>query len=250
MAWLIFTGHLMLAAFCGAAVGLERQWRQRQAGLRTNALVAIGAAACVALPALVDKADTSPTRVAAQVVSGIGFLAGGVILKEGASVRGLNTAATLWCSSAIGVLAGSGLPLEAVLLTAFVLAAHLTLRPLARMINRQPIEQSDLETRYQLELTCGESQESTIRPLLIQEIARSQFKLQSLRSVDLLGADKVRLEATFSGDGNTTSEARRLEEITARLAMESSVTAIGWQMLVDDESTPTLESRRATSDEG
>ncbi len=250
MAWLVFAGHLLLAAPCGAAVGLERQWRQRQAGLRTNALVAIGATAYVALPAPVDKTDTSPTRVAAQVVSGIGFLARGVILKEGASVRGLNPAATLWCSSAIGVLAGSSLPLEALLLTRFVLAAHLGLRPLARLINRQPIGEADLETRYQIEMTCSETQESHIRPLLIHEIARSQFKLQSLRSVNLVGSDKVRLEATFSGNGNTASEARRLGDIPARLAMESSVTAIGWEVLVDDESTPTLESRRVTSDEG
>lgn len=242
MTWLMFTWHLALAALCGAIVGLERQWCQRQAGLCTNALVSIGAAAYVALPAMVDKTDTSPTRVAAQVVSGIGFLAGGVILKEGASVRGLNTAATLWCSSAIGVLSGSGLPLEAGLLTIFVLAAHLTLRPLARRINRQPIAQSDLETRYPLELTCGESEEAHIRPLLIQEVARGQFKLQSLRSVDWLGSDKVlRLEAVFTGDGDTASEARRLEDITARFAMESSITAIGWEVLVGDESTPTLE---------
>lgn len=249
MTWLTFTVHLLLAAFCGAAVGLERQWRQRQAGLRTNALVAIGAAAYVALPALVDKTDTSPTRVAAQVVSGIGFLAGGVILKEGASVRGLNTAATLWCSSAIGVLSGSGLPLEALLLTVFVLAAHLALRPLARLINRQPLDQADLETAYRLEVTCGQSDEAHIRPLLIQEIARSRFKLQSLRSVDLLGSDRLRLEATVSGDGQTADETRRLEDITARLAIEAAVTAIGWEALVDDES-PTLESRRVNSDEG
>lgn len=250
MTWMAFAAQLLLAALCGAAVGLERQWRQRQAGLRTNALVAIGSAAYVALPALVDKVDTSPTRVAAQVVSGIGFLAGGVILKEGATVRGLNTAATLWCSSAIGVLAGSGLAPEAILLTAFVVVTHLALRPLARRINRQPIDQADLETRYRLEVTCGEPQEAHIRPLLIQEIARSQFKLQSLRSVDLLGSDKVRLEATISGDGQATEETRRLEEITARLAMEAAVTTIGWETLIDDESTPTLESRRATSDEG
>ncbi|MCS7078731.1 MAG: MgtC/SapB family protein [Chloracidobacterium sp.] len=249
MTWLTFAEQLMLAALCGAVVGLERQWRQRQAGLRTNALVAIGAAAYVALPTLVDKTDTSPTRVAAQVVSGIGFLAGGVILKEGASVRGLNTAATLWCSSAIGVLAGSSLPLEALLLTAFVLAAHLALRPLARRINRQPLDQTDLETAYRLEVTCGQADEAHIRPLLIQEIARSRFKLQSLRSVDLLGSDKLRLEATVSGDGQATDETRRLEDITARLAIEAAVTAIGWEMLVDDES-PTLESRRVGSDEG
>ncbi len=83
-----------MAFVLGAILGLERQWRQRLAGLRTNTLVATGAALFVMLSAL-TPGDSSPTRVAAQVVSGIGFLAGGVILREGTTVRGLNTAATL-----------------------------------------------------------------------------------------------------------------------------------------------------------
>src|SRR2546429_6939010 len=98
----------LAVAFClSAAIGFERQWRNRLAGLRTNTLVALGAASFVVFAALVPG-EGSPTRVAAQVVSGIGFLGAGLIFREGMSVRGLNTAATLWCSAAIGVLAGGG----------------------------------------------------------------------------------------------------------------------------------------------
>src|SRR6516165_4844399 len=97
---------LGVAVSLGAAIGFERQWRNRLAGLRTNALVALGSATFVVFEALMP--DASPTRVAAQVVSGIGFIGAGLIFREGLSVRGLNTAATLWCSAAIGVLAGAG----------------------------------------------------------------------------------------------------------------------------------------------
>lgn len=128
---------LGMATFMGAAIGFERQWRQRMAGLRTNTLVAIGAASFVIFESLFPD-DGSPTRVAAQVVSGIGFLGAGIIFREGLQVTGLNTAATLWCSAAVGLLAGSGHPLHAALATGFIVLINLTLRPLVRIINRQP----------------------------------------------------------------------------------------------------------------
>lgn len=92
--------HLLAAMLLGALIGAERQWRQRMAGLRTNALVATGAAVFI-LSAMSASPD-SPGRIAAQIVSGIGFLGAGVIMRDGMNVRGLNTAATLWCSAGIG----------------------------------------------------------------------------------------------------------------------------------------------------
>ncbi|RZQ64649.1 MgtC/SapB family protein [Amycolatopsis suaedae] len=123
----------------GALIGIERQFRARMAGLRTNALVAAGATLFVVLSAHGFTGDTAdPTRVAAQIVSGVGFLGGGVILREGLTVRGLNTAATLWCSAAVGSLAGAGLYLEAAAGTLVVVAVHLVLRPLGRVVERRP----------------------------------------------------------------------------------------------------------------
>ncbi|RUT66114.1 hypothetical protein CKG00_06690 [Morganella morganii] len=98
--------NLLAALALGALIGAERQWRQRMAGLRTNALVAVGAA--VFILSSVTTSPDSPGRIAAQVVSGIGFLGAGVIMREGMNIRGLNTAATLWCSAGIGVLCGLG----------------------------------------------------------------------------------------------------------------------------------------------
>jgi putative Mg2+ transporter-C (MgtC) family protein len=105
MSWTQFALNLAAAFVLGSLIGAERQWRQRMAGLRTNALVATGAALFVILGM---PTPDNAMRVAAQVVSGIGFLGAGVIMREGLTVRGLNTAATLWCSAAVGTLSGSG----------------------------------------------------------------------------------------------------------------------------------------------
>ena len=106
-------GHTALtlggAFLLGGLIGFERQWRQRLAGLRTNTLVALGAAIFVLFAGLFPG-EASPTLVAAQIVSGIGFMGAGIIFKEGLNVRGLNTAATLWCSAAIGALPGRVIP--------------------------------------------------------------------------------------------------------------------------------------------
>src|SRR5690348_3454172 len=100
---LSFVGNIAAALFMGMAIGLERQYRQHNAGLRTNTLVALGAALFVSLSILMDDTN-SPTRIASYIVSGLGFLGGGVILRDGLNVKGLNTAASLWCSGAVGTL--------------------------------------------------------------------------------------------------------------------------------------------------
>src|SRR5207302_11111904 len=109
-----FAFNLGAAFLMGMAIGVERQFGQHLAGVRTNALVSIGAAMFVSLSRILVQGG-DPTRVAGQVVSGIGFLGGGVILREGLTIRGLNTAATLWCSAAVGSLAGAGLLFEALI---------------------------------------------------------------------------------------------------------------------------------------
>jgi putative Mg2+ transporter-C (MgtC) family protein len=124
----------------GALIGFERQYRARMAGMRTNALVSVGATLFVLLSAhgFGGMADADPTRVAAQIVSGIGFLGAGVILRDGASIRGLNTAATLWCSAAVGALAGAGLYAVAAMGAVTVLAANILLRWAARAVDKVP----------------------------------------------------------------------------------------------------------------
>ena len=135
-----FSARLFLALFLGAAIGVERQWRQRMAGLRTNTLVSLGAAIFVTLAVKIGGDATG--RVASYVVSGIGFLGAGVIMKDGMNVRGLNTAATLWCSAAIGSLSGMGFTTEAVVGTVFILLAHLVLRPVGNKLSTLPLDKA------------------------------------------------------------------------------------------------------------
>ncbi|MEP6965298.1 MAG: MgtC/SapB family protein, partial [Polaromonas sp.] len=130
----------LTAAFVlGGLIGLERQYRQRTAGLRTNVLVALGATIFVDMASTLFGAEGA-VRVVAYVVSGIGFLGAGVIMREEGNVRGLNTAATLWCSAAVGACTGAGLVIEAIMGTLFVLAANTLLRPIVDQINRQPLD--------------------------------------------------------------------------------------------------------------
>jgi putative Mg2+ transporter-C (MgtC) family protein len=114
---------LLAAVVLGAAIGLERQLRRHPAGLHTNALVALGAALYV-LAALLIGDDTGPARVVGQVVTGVGFLCAGVIFRQGMTVRGINTAATVWCSAGVGVLAGLGYLGWATLAALIVLGAN------------------------------------------------------------------------------------------------------------------------------
>jgi putative Mg2+ transporter-C (MgtC) family protein len=123
---LTFAIRLGVAFALGAIVGFERQQRQGLTSARTNTLVSVGAAQFVMLSTLIGSGD--PTRIAAQVVSGIGFLGAGVILRTGFHIRGLNTAATLWGVAAVGSLAGAGFLLHAAIGAASILLANLILR--------------------------------------------------------------------------------------------------------------------------
>lgn len=218
---------LIMAVLLGGAIGFERQWRQRLAGLRTNTLVSLGAAIFVVFEGQFFT-DSSPTRVAAQVVTGIGFLGAGVIWKEGVNVRGLNTAATLWCSGAVGLLAGSGHWSRAIVAAGLVAGVNLVLRPLVSLINRQPLETAEVETSYIVNVTCQAADEAQIRALLVQGFGVSDLHLRELESTDIEDSGRVVVTATL------TSEKRReiaLEYIVGRLSLEPSVTAARWRMV-------------------
>jgi putative Mg2+ transporter-C (MgtC) family protein len=126
MELLDFTIRISLAVAFGLIIGLERQLTGHVAGIRTNILVSMGACIFTLFSQLVGAEDI--TRVAAQVVTGIGFLCSGIIFKEGLNVKGLNTAATIWCIAAIGVLCASGMILHATVAAGILLGVNLFLR--------------------------------------------------------------------------------------------------------------------------
>ena len=217
----------MLALLLGAFIGLERQWRQRTAGLRTNALVALGASLFVSLSSLVLQTNDH-TRMAAQVITGIGFLGAGLMMKEGLNVRGLNTAATLWCAGAIGTLAGSGFLPHAAGGTVFVIVTHLILRPLSSRINRRTLQDMSEERLYVLRIVCLSTAEQQIRTLFVQQIVHEALLLQSIESEDMQGTDKVEVKAYISAAGRKDTE---MERVVGLLSLEKAVTVASWQQI-------------------
>ena len=128
MPTLEFIFRLLAAVAAGGAVGLERQINNKSAGLRTNTLVALGACVYVLINVILTKSGADPTRIIAQIVTGIGFLGAGVILHRGVNVQGLTTAATIWCSAALGSLAGLGLYLELLISTVLIIFVNTTFK--------------------------------------------------------------------------------------------------------------------------
>ena len=237
MPWTEYTFRIVLALIFGALIGLERQWRQRRAGLRTNALVSTGSAAFVTVSAMI-VGDNSPTRIAAQVVSGIGFLGAGVILREGLNVRGLNTAATLWCSAAVGTLVGLGFLIPALITTATVVAANIILRPLGDRINRQKQSAQEAPVCYRLQATCLNHDEDYIRSLLMQLLSTDNVLPNALRSEMLEGSHKVCVEIEVITSGRHD---KHMERVIKRLGEEPGITALSWEVLGDEELVCNLE---------
>jgi len=218
--------NLFVAASLGAAIGLERQWRQRLAGLRTNTLVALGAAIFVTYGRVVS--DDAAARIAAQVVSGIGFLGAGVIFKEGLNVRGLNTAATLWCSAAVGLLAGEGYAIYGLLAAVLVIGANTALRPIAHAINRQPVDFTEEEQHYRIAIECHAARASDIRAQLAKDVESvPDLHFSELDSAFIEDARRVEVTATL------TSNKRRelaLEAIVGRLTDMDGVIRASWRL--------------------
>lgn len=226
MEFLHMASNLLIALLLGASIGIERQRRHQLAGLRTNALVALGAASFTLFAGLIDG-DTSPTRIAAQVVSGVGFLGAGVIMREGFNIRGLNTAATLWCAASVGVLAGAGYSLMAGIVTSLILLTNIILRPLANYLSRQPNIDIQDDQQYLVTVICQAEQEAHIRALLLQGTNNSSLHLQRLDSRDLEDTDCVEVSATLI---STERSDLLLERSVGRLSLEPSVSAARWRV--------------------
>ena len=162
LGWVDVTIRLALAAVLTGAVGFERELRERSAGLRTHLLVGVGSALFTLVSAygwgdIVTSGSVryDPSRVAAQIVSGIGFLGAGAILRQGLSVRGLTTAAALWVAAAIGMAAGAGFYPAALVTTAIALVALGPFRRLETRVNRIGGDAGLLEVRTRPDATLG-----------------------------------------------------------------------------------------------
>src|SRR6202051_268092 len=218
-------GRLGVALGLGSVIGFERQWHQKMAGLRTNALVALGSCGFVVFSAMVGEGD--PTRVAAQVVTGSGFLGAGVIWREGINVHGLNTAATLWCSAMVGTFAGAGFRAPSLVAAGFVTGTNLLLRPLVRLINTKTVSSGDAETYYSVTLTCKSSEEAHLRSLLLHALSQGGLGLRRIDSSDIPDTSNVLIAAQVLAPRRNDAA---LEQIIGRLSLEPHISAVAWQV--------------------
>lgn len=214
---------LTTAFVLGGIIGLERQIRQRTAGLRTNVLVAVGAAIFVDMAARLDG-HGGAVHVVAYVVSGIGFLGAGVIMREEGNVRGLNTAATLWGSAAVGACAGANLIPEAVLGSLFVLSANTLLRPIVNRINRQPIDVETAEVTNTLYVIASRERQKDARALVEQLLETANHPINDL-AIHAFGTTDVEIEAQLLA---TSVDGGELDQLTQRLAAEPFISQAFW----------------------
>jgi putative Mg2+ transporter-C (MgtC) family protein len=216
---------LLTAFVFGTLIGAERQYRQRSAGLRTNVLVAVGASAFVDLANHLNGADGS-VRVIAYVVSGIGFLGAGAIMKEGMNVRGLNTAATLWASAAVGCCAGADMVAQAALLTIFVLGGNTLLRPLVNAIDRIPISEKSAEAIYDVQVTVDAGAVAMVRELLQETLSEANYPVRDTGVVHR-SDEEAEITATLV---SLSIEPDELDAVVARLTGRPGVRHATWNV--------------------
>lgn len=224
----IFLIRLGTAFLFGALIGIERHWRQRNAGLRTNTLVATGAAAFILLS--IEIGGDATGRIASYIVSGIGFLGAGVIMKDGQNVQGLNTAATIWTSAAVGALSGLGLFPQAGILTGFIMLTHILLRPIGNKLNKlSKIKSEYMQTDYLFTINCKTNVENHIRILLLQMLGNNdKLLLKSLSSDDNFEHTKVAISAVIISNNQQDS---LIEKVASRLTIEENVTKVSWEII-------------------
>ncbi|MFC0220437.1 putative Mg2+ transporter-C (MgtC) family protein [Pseudochelatococcus lubricantis] len=223
---------LLVALFLGSLVGIERQWRQRHSGLTTHALVSLGAAAFTSLAILIEGEGRIEVRMGGQVVTGIGFLGAGLIMRDGLSVRGLSSAATLWATGAVGTLAGYGFVLEAFEVTVFILLINVGLPRLRGIIDYFSPEEELTERYYIIELKCEAQDEAVVRTKLLQAMSVHKLRLQSLESHVLPNTGDVEVEATVYSPQQVDS---LVEQLVGDLSLSPLIFSTRWTSAAPQE---------------
>ena len=225
MTWYVFFFRILFSMCLGFLIGLERQLTGHPAGIRINVLICIGTSFFTLFPQLYHSDQVF--RVGSSIISGVGFLCSGVIFKENGSVRGMNTAATLWCTAAVGILASTGMYQIAASAAAILIGSNLILRPLARKIH--PIfQQDEAEVQYRISVLCKEDAEPAIRQGIINSNSCKTLFLTTLESGDVIG-DRVEVVADFVSMGHPKHHI--LEEIAGNLLKNPQVLRAGWEVL-------------------
>ena len=221
MEYLEFLGRISACFILGIIIGLERQYRRKIAGVRTIALVSLGAFLFVSVSELTIANDI--TRIAAQVVSGIGFLGAGVILRDGVNIRGLNTAATLWCSAAIGTLTALGLVGEAIIGVGYILLSNIVLRFVSRRIMKRINPKAEY---YSLVVECNSDKEMDVKNLLVQKLKSQKNSLKNFSTKKDNGLVIIEAHLEIINNGLES-----VDDIVNRLCIEPGINSTEYSRL-------------------
>lgn len=225
MTYFDFLLRIGLSLLLGFLIGMERQLTGHMAGIRINVLISMGTCLFVLFPMLYSSQEVY--RIASYIVTGVGFLCSGVIFKDQASVRGINTAATLWCTAAVGILASTGKFLFAISAALILIGSNLILRPLANYIKPMTVSEEN-EKQYRISVTCREAAENEIRSVIINTQPVKSLYLNNLESGDING-EKVEIYAEYLSCGKPKDAV--LEAIVRKALENPAVLSAGWEVL-------------------
>lgn len=220
-----FATRIVVAILLGMFIGFERQLTGHPAGIRTNMLICLGSCMFLMFPMIMGSNDIQ--RVASYIVSGVGFLCSGVIFKENGTVKGLNTAATLWCTAAIGLLSSSGMYSYAIIATIALLMANIVFRPISQKID--PLDSfNEDESYYKINIVCPLEDELKIRSAILKEAKESKLTLKELDTKDLENG-KVQIEAVYRFIGQRVDD--RIENLISNLCIKQGIKKVGWEVM-------------------
>ena len=220
-----FATRIVVSILLGMFIGFERQLTAHPAGIRTNMLICLGSCMFLMFPMIMGSDDIQ--RVASYIVSGVGFLCSGVIFKENGTVKGLNTAATLWCTAAIGILSSSGMFSYAIIATIALLMANIVFRPISQKID--PLDSfNEDESYYKINIVCPLEDELKIRSAILKEAKESKLTLKELDTKDLENG-KVQIEAVYRFIGQRVDD--RIENLISNLCIKQGIKKVGWEVM-------------------
>lgn len=226
-----FAIRLLIAAVLGSIIGFERQWTRHRAGILTNVIVCIGSFSFTSFGYLVSGGNTDLTRIAAQVVSGIGFLGAGVIIRDGGNVKGLNTAATVWASAAVGILCCLENICFAMFVASIIVVLHLILHPISDKIDKmkkyEKTKNFKNEKLYKISVICPDEFEYEVRKNIMHIIKNeSEALLHTLESTNAGETNtKIRAFITTKTDNDVL-----IESLLTKVGKTEEIISAGWKV--------------------
>lgn len=227
-----FAIRLLISAVLGIVIGAERQLTKHRTGILTNVIVCVGSFAFTAFSYLAKDGSSDVTRIAAQIVSGIGFLGAGVIISDGTKIKGINTAASIWASASVGILCCLDKWWFAALVAGTIVLAHIVIHPITEFITKKQEYNKDksdkLETFYRISIVCSEENADEIKKNIIEYFRElDDVLLRNLEMSDVDGGNvKVRAEISTKRKNNEL-----VEHIITHVGKHEDIISTGWKHL-------------------